>query len=248
MSNTEHDTCEFLPWDSEFFGLRIARVRERHLTRHNVQQIMDWCTQAQIDCLYFLAEADDPATIALAQAHRFQLVDIRVTLGLRSKNRPQHPALPQSHVRSATAADVEALKAIARVSHLDSRFFFDPHFDRARSATLYAVWIEKSCQDYADAVLVYDDGGGAAGYITCDLDRDNSGSIGLVGVAAAWQGKGVGSTLVGASIDWLVKSGAAHVSVVTQGRNVRAQRLYQRHGFVTETMQLWYHRWFIDQD
>jgi ribosomal protein S18 acetylase RimI-like enzyme len=33
------------------------------------------------------------------------------------------------------------------------------------------------------------------------------------------------------------------VSVVTQGRNVAAQRLYQRAGFVTASTQLWYHRW-----
>jgi len=32
--------------------------------------------------------------------------------------------------------------------------------------------------------------------------------------------------------------------VVTQGRNLAAQRLYQRNGFVTASLQLWYHRWF----
>ncbi|MCA9903069.1 MAG: GNAT family N-acetyltransferase [Anaerolineae bacterium] len=246
MSNTERDVCEFLPWDSEFFGVRIARVREHRLTTHTVQHIIDWCAQAQINCLYFLANPDDPDTVMLAQEHHFQLVDMRVTLGLSQIDRAQPSAPPSAHIRSATTADVEALKAIARVSHLDSRFFFDSHFDHERSATLYAVWIEKSCQDYADAVLVYDDGGDIAGYITCDLDTNNSGNIGLVGVAAAWQGKGIGSALVGASIDWLLKAGADHIRVVTQGRNVRAQRLYQRHGFVTETLQLWYHRWFTD--
>ena len=29
------------------------------------------------------------------------------------------------------------------------------------------------------------------------------------------------------------------------GRNLAAQRLYQRSGFVTASLQLWYHRWFL---
>jgi ribosomal protein S18 acetylase RimI-like enzyme len=32
-------------------------------------------------------------------------------------------------------------------------------------------------------------------------------------------------------------------TVVTQGRNIASQRLYQKHGFVTQSIQLWYHRW-----
>jgi hypothetical protein len=33
------------------------------------------------------------------------------------------------------------------------------------------------------------------------------------------------------------------VRVVTQGRNVRAQRLYQAHGLLTRSIGLWFHRW-----
>jgi ribosomal protein S18 acetylase RimI-like enzyme len=36
----------------------------------------------------------------------------------------------------------------------------------------------------------------------------------------------------------------AKVNVVTQGRNVRAQRLYQKSGFATDSVMLWYHKWF----
>jgi hypothetical protein len=35
------------------------------------------------------------------------------------------------------------------------------------------------------------------------------------------------------------------VNVVTQGRNSKAQRLYERCGFLTRSVQLWYHRWFM---
>ena len=44
--------------------------------------------------------------------------------------------------------------------------------------------------------------------------------------------------------DALRRSSARRITVVTQGRNARAQRLYQRAGFVTESVRLWFHRWF----
>ena len=31
--------------------------------------------------------------------------------------------------------------------------------------------------------------------------------------------------------------------VVTQGRNIRAQRLYQKNGFIIKSSGIWYHKW-----
>ncbi|MBE0689028.1 MAG: GNAT family N-acetyltransferase [Anaerolineae bacterium] len=245
MTSPDSNICEFLPWDSAFFGLHIARAHDHRLTADLAQEMLAWCSREEIDCVYFLADADDPTTVVLAEEYHFQLVDIRVTLTLDGKQAQPHPG-PAPHVRIAAAEDIKALQAIARESHLDSRFFYDSHFPRERCAALYALWIEKSCTGYADAVLVFDDGGGAAGYITCHLDTKTSGRIGLVGVAQDQQGKGAGSALVSTGVDWLMQAGATTLSVVTQGRNVRAQRLYQRKGFVTESVQLWYHRWLTD--
>jgi ribosomal protein S18 acetylase RimI-like enzyme len=57
---------------------------------------------------------------------------------------------------------------------------------------------------------------------------------------------GVGRKLVVASLGWFDAHGADRVTVVTQGRNIAAQRLYQRCGFLTRSTGLWYHRWFSE--
>jgi ribosomal protein S18 acetylase RimI-like enzyme len=44
-------------------------------------------------------------------------------------------------------------------------------------------------------------------------------------------------------VRWFSEEGVEVVSVVTQARNVRAQRLYQRYGFTTRSVKLWFHRW-----
>ena len=113
----------------------------------------------------------------------------------------------------------------------------------ARRAAVAGTWIERSCTGYADAVLVAERDGRPAGYITCDLSH-SYGQIGLLGVGEAWQGQHIGPALINGALHWFGERGIEWVQVVTQGRNIRAQRAYQRCGFVSAQMQLWYHRWF----
>jgi dTDP-4-amino-4,6-dideoxy-D-galactose acyltransferase len=49
---------------------------------------------------------------------------------------------------------------------------------------------------------------------------------------------------VNASLGWFAQHGCDRVQVVTQGRNLAAQRLYQRAGFLTADLKLWYHKWY----
>jgi dTDP-4-amino-4,6-dideoxy-D-galactose acyltransferase len=135
------------------------------------------------------------------------------------------------------------LAAIARISHRDTRFYFDREFSNDRCDDLYETWIRNSCAGYADAVLVAD-AGQTAGYITCHLDSNSEGRIGLVAIGSSFQGQHLGSELVNAALNWFATKGVSRVSVVTQGRNVAAQRLYQVCGFRTASTRVVYHRWF----
>jgi len=154
-------------------------------------------------------------------------------------------------VRPAATADLPRLRRIAAASHRDSRFHHDRHFDRRRCDALYAGWIETSCADPAGVVLVAaaaDPAGPPAGYVTGTIGEDGEGRIGLFAVAADARGRGVGGALIAAVLDWFAGRGADPVSVVTQGRNVRAQRLYQRFGMRTRSVEPWFHRWWPPQE
>jgi len=159
---------------------------------------------------------------------------------------PETTTVPPVRVRPAAAADLPRLRRIAAASHRDSRFYHDRHFDRRRCDALYAGWIETSCADPAGVVLVAaaDPAGPPAGYVTAAIGEDGEGRIGLFAVAPDARGRGIGGALVAAVLDWLAARGADPVSVVTQGRNVRAQRHYQRFGMRTRSVELWFHRWW----
>ena len=236
----DSEICTYLDWDSEFFGVRIARYNGSRLSAERMPEAVGWCQSHQIDCLYFLADSGGRETVGLAEAHGFQLVDIRMTFRRSVPGEPEPPAA----VREFRAADAARLQSIARVSHKDSRFYYDGHFPESRCGKFYETWIERSCGGWADAVLVAETDGFAAGYVTCHLTPAGVGSIGLLAVAPECRGRCLGEQLTKAALAHFRAKGMQEVTVVTQGRNVRSQRLYQRCGFVTESVELWYHKWF----
>lgn len=236
--------CQYLDWDSDFFGVRIARLTTNRLTEEILYDTNNCCASHNIDCVYFLADSDNDETIFLAENNGFHLVDLRMTFEKPITAIPTFTAHSNNNVtRKSEPRDIIELRQIARSNHRDTRFYFDRHFSRERCDELYATWIERSCQGFADAVFVADDNGKASGYITCHLREGNLGQIGLVGVGPTLQGKGMGTQLVNHAINWFAEQGMKKVTVVTQGRNVIAQRLYQKSGFLTQSVQLWYHKW-----
>ena len=176
----------------------------------------------------------------------FDLVDIRVTF-LLELSTPTPNARRNSNVlvRPAESADVPILQEIARHSHADTRFYADERFPRHLCDALYSTWIARSCTGYADMVFAAEYAQTVAGYISCHLDTKNGqGSIGLLGVDKQARGQNVGQALVGRALEWFAAQHMRTVAVVTQGRNIAAQRLYQKNGFLTKSVQLWYHKWY----
>lgn len=233
-----------LPWDTDFFGVRIARLNGSRLSPELASAARQWCEENAVDCLYFLADPEYETTRE-ASLNGFHLVDIRVTLDLQIATAIQGSLKPGPY-RHCQPDDVDALKHIARSSY-HTRFHADPCFPDEQCDELYALWIERSCGDYADAVLVVPQNEQPAGFITCKVTRDG-GQIGLVGVSSAMRGQGIGDRLIALAIDWFDRQGLTTASVVTQGNNIPAQRLYQKAGFQTRSMQLWYHRWFTKDE
>ena len=233
--------CTYLDWDSDFFARRIARANRTHLDDSTLNELLEWCVANRIECLYLLADSDDSQTTHLAETNEFLLADVRLTFE-RTIGEISF-MLSSQVVRLARQEDLAELRAIARTRHRDTRFYFDRHFDRAKCDLLYETWIENSFRGFAQAVLVVEVDRKPVGYITGHL-RGEEAQIGLLGVADGHQGAGLASILVQHFLSWAAREGARRAIVVTQGRNVRAQRLYQRNGFVTASFQLCYHRWF----
>jgi dTDP-4-amino-4,6-dideoxy-D-galactose acyltransferase len=242
--------CDFLEWDTKFFGFRIGRVRGALLSTELAKEIDVWAAENLIDCLYFLAAANDSQTVEVAEDFGYRLQDVRLEFEyLLSKPYNRASLVEGYQLRSAVPADVNKLKQLTSNAFNMTRFYNDPHFSPERRDLLYQTWVARSIEeDFADRVLIVTQENQVLAYISCELDRTNAtGSIGLLGVAEAARGKQLGHQLVYSALDYFREEGMQRVSVVTQARNIAAQRLYQACGFRTAEVHLWYHKWYTVQ-
>jgi dTDP-4-amino-4,6-dideoxy-D-galactose acyltransferase len=238
---TPSAVCKYLDWDSRFFGVRIGQVQGSRLDSEFLRRVIDYAQRESLECLYFLADFD-ANTIHLAEQADFHLVDVRLTLEARPGD-IDLTGHSDDLVRQALPQDIPLLRDIAASSHTDSRFYKDPNFSRHLCDEMYRVWIEKSCTGGAEVVLVANHDSRPAGYISCHVHAGGQGQIGLVGVAPDARNMGIGRMLLQRALCWFHGRRIAEVIVITQGSNVGAQRLYQKSGFRSRNLQLWYHFW-----
>jgi dTDP-4-amino-4,6-dideoxy-D-galactose acyltransferase len=220
--------------------MRIGRVLPTRGGADLLREALTWAKQQSLDCMYLLVDSNDAAMIRLAGEFGWRIVDVRVTLGTVASKAKRH--VP---VRPAKPEDVPYLRQIAMTSHKDSRFYADGNFPTTACDQLFAIWIERSVLDpvFAGAVFVPElEESKPAGYITCAM-KQGVGEIGLIAVAPQMRGRGLGTGLLAQAATWSSEQGAQRISVVTQGCNIPALRMYERYGFSADSLQLWFHWW-----
>ncbi len=241
-ATTGEPPCELLPWDTEFFGVVIARVRRVPQSGRDLAEIDAWCAAHQVDCLKLLVDASQPGIGHLATRGGFEFIDIRLELELSlGRNRK---VICMDHALPACDVDLPAAIAIASQVHVDSRFQRDPRF-APHGPALFAAWIRRDFKRDMGDLLVAKRDGRVVGYCSCFVEDPHRciGRISLVGVDPQATGQGFGRRLTQSALAWCRERGCSRVQVVTQGSNIAAQRLYQSIGFQSLRCQLWFHRW-----
>jgi len=245
------DPCNFLSWDSDFFGIRIGKITERKLSPSVINAIQEWSSANKIDCLYFIADSDDIQSIRLAEENFFRNVEIRISYELSLKGwdpDTRKVRNPDVQLRIARSDDIQALIDMSKDSFVNSRWYFDPDFPKEKTRAYYPVWIKNSVNGYADFVLVAELEGQVLGYISGNRGNDGlDGTLEIMAVRPEARGLGIGHELFSGGLDWHVRDGRKNIVTNTQGRNITTNRMLIRLGLIIKDVQIYYHKWFSDQ-
>ncbi len=221
-----------LDWDSEFFGFEIAAIEAPDLSRAALSELLDGLRGARFRLVYWPAAKRSEE---VGRACGGNLVDRKLTFS----REVGAPAPLDSRLHSAPKGPPSpGLVALALDSGVLSRFKVDPGFPVGAYEALYTRWIEVSTtRERAWEVLV---GEGETGLLTLEGT-----AIGLVAVAEAARGQGLGTALVQGALTRCAEEGHARCDVVTQEENVAACRLYEQCGFQRVSCQPYFHFWFV---
>jgi len=238
--------CKRLDWDSDFFGVNVGYISCLRLTQNIERHIRRFIRKEKIGMLQYLCNCHDRESVITSEKNGYSFVDMRLTFEqfLRDGNRVEERE--HYHVGKGREGDVKKLKEIATGIYKYSRYYFDTNFARDKVVDFYRGWIEKAIHGkFDDYAYVLYRGDEPIGFCSVKKTRKHAAKIGIFGMSPEYNGKGLSTYLLNASLGKLKnEEGVDYVEVVTQGRNYAAQRLYQRCGFLTKCTELWYHKWF----
>jgi dTDP-4-amino-4,6-dideoxy-D-galactose acyltransferase len=230
-----------LDWDTEFFGLKVARLDDPGLVGATLAPIIAELRDQGVKLVYWSSnqELEDGVARQLGAT----LVDAKTTFvaDLRDPGMTE-PTKARVEAWTATAAS-EELEQLAIQAGEFSRFALDPRIGRERFEALYRLWIQGSvARKLATEVLVIRETDRLAGFVTVG-QRGGRGEIGLIAVDADFRVRGFGRTLVRAAQRRSLIEGHTTGQVVTQGANVAACDLYVACGYAVERVEHVYHFW-----
>jgi RimJ/RimL family protein N-acetyltransferase len=141
-----------------------------------------------------------------------------------------HATATQVVVRPAREQDLDAIVELFVEVAAEGRWIgTEVPVDRDRRRRHLA----EALQDERAVELVADAGGRVVGQLGMDLARYGVADLGML-VSAGWRGRGVGSALLAAGIEWARGAGAHKVSLQVWPHNTAAIALYEKFGFQRE--------------
>ncbi len=245
MSDVSSRWCDVLDWDSQFWGLTVARLRELPRSREDLVAITEWCSARGVDLVMALVPASSTSALALLSSSHFEEMDRRLTLvGTPAAASASTVSTSHTVVRVAHDGDKSRLGDIASVSHRDTRFYRDRRFPASRADDLYRQWITNDIDGRADIVLCADVDGVVVGYISLVINADRAtATISLIAVDPQYVRRGIATSLVRQGAMFCADQGVTSLSVATQRDNQRAMAFYHSRGFRVAHEDVWLHRW-----
>lgn len=223
---------EKVEWDSDFFGYKVGKINVKDELNYN------------IDLINF----DDYKLVYLFSKFKLQnfdsiLLDEKVILNL---NLIDQNIENDNNIVSEFKdfSKFPQLLDLAFQSGVYSRFKKDINFVNNEFERLYIKWITNSVVDKKSLVVfIYELDDKILGFVTVDKKSDAHASIGLIAVELNSRGQGIGVKLLNQVKRYLLNNGFQKLSLVTQGDNIPALKLYQKAGFYIEESSFTYHIW-----
>ena len=238
--NQNRDLLIPAEWDSEFFGLKIARLAAMGPVEGRLTTGREEAARQGIHCLFAELMADEVALPNVPERVGYRLVDLATWMRAPLPG-DVPPNEPRVEVLEGGLADVasigEALSSLASWS----KFASDPRFGASAARRVCRSWVERSAASPDELFLIARIDGETAGFITCEVTPRPR----ICLIASTVQKAGVGRLLVGRAMDWAGALGD-ELWVKASLRNAGALRFYEACGFRIREIMYAYHLW-IDE-
>src|SRR4030042_2643612 len=235
---------ELLKWDSGFFGFNIAKINDTCLSPGIFGNLYQELKNNKVKLIYWPSDLNCRTQNEISKEFNGNLVDVKTQFEKDLRKTDRIIFEKQTSIEFyKNKKPADRMLEIAIQCGEFSRFKVDPDFPSGKFEELYKTWLIKSLTgELADEVIITKKNELVTGLITVG-SKDGKGNIGLVGVHGDSRGIGQGSILIKAALNYFVENKCYVASVVTQGLNQAACRLYEKFGFRVSEKVNFYHFW-----
>jgi dTDP-4-amino-4,6-dideoxy-D-galactose acyltransferase len=232
---------KIIDWDSEFFGFPVAQLLSPEASPGDVQKCLSEMKAAGIRLVYSSGKLDRKGIEELVKLGG-KYVDQKTIYYTRLDEVVNPEPDPRIVSYQGTQAD-QRLVQLSIDAGIYSRFNTDKQIGKEKFEELYRRWISQSVsRAIAKDVFVFTENETISGMITVG-EKNGSGNIGLVAVDTSKRGAGIGVALVNHAKSWFYRNGFKDATVVTQGFNIPACKLYEKCGFSVMSSEAYFHFW-----
>lgn len=250
-----------LPWDSDFFGIKMARVdymiaatEDRGLLEAALDATMVACREHAIPHLTARVDVEDIGAVDLLERRGFRLMDALVTYRMRPKKETPKDVREVGVIRDFEMRDTDEVLDIAREAFTGyvGRFQRDPHIPPDRAEAFYIEWTRQCIfGTMADKRLVsVDSEGRIIGYLFYRR-REPATTVGGVPILGGGIGgcrrdsPGAYAGLIKEATIWSHDQGGIG-EYETQNYNFAVIRVYEAAGATYVRAQYTMHAWLGD--
>ena len=249
---------EELGWDSDIFGIRMAKIknliandshRKAEMVKNTlVSFLCGQCVNRGIEHVSCKVNTDDLTSIYALERNGFRLMDTLLDYGFDFRRYPITVLARECIIRPFRKGEEREIVQVAREAFRNhfGRFHADKRFPREGAIGLYAKWAENACRGYADIVFVAELDKRIVGYSvwkTQNLPKEllgiAIGSYSICGIHPDAHGQGIFRALTLAGMKWFegkadIIEGPTHINNYPVQRGYAAlmwQILDARHTF-----------------
>ncbi len=226
-----------LEWNSSFFNTAYYELSKPNFEEVDFSAVEKGFVQALVDP----GDINANEFIAFLKNNNFQEVEKKLDY---SKNLKAKGSKISLEVSPEILKNLEEVKSIDTSNfYKESRFYADGGFEEELIDRFYRTWLENAVKgEYDDYLLVKRERGEIQAF--CSIKEFNDfARIGLFGVTKGNHGKGIGKKFLNSVEQYLREKGISELKVATQGKNIAAQKLYEKAGFKLSDEKIWFHLW-----
>lgn len=141
------------------------------------------------------------------------------------------------HIREVRLADAEKLSALIKQIDHDSKFMLWHSGERNLTPAVQLKMIESFLNKPNSTILVAEEGNELIGYLLANggqAKKNRHSAYLVIGVAKAYQGKGIGALLFEKLNEWALNLGVRRLELTVVTTNKSAVALYEKEGFNIE--------------